>query len=390
MNRDYVKSIRLMVIVFSVFLSNIYAQESDSTKAYKFEVIKELKTTSVKNQSSSGTCWAFATISFLESEALRIGGKEFDLSEMFIVRNAYITRSIDYVRFHGKAVFSPGGQAHDVINEIRDHGLLPEDVYKGLNIGKEKHNHSEMDAVLKSFVDAIVKNRGGEITPVWLKAFTAIVDAYLGDIPENFEYEGDKYNTSVDFAKNVGLDPDDYVEITSYNHHPFYTKFDLEIPDNWSHDLYYNVPLDDLITIMNNALENGYTIAWDGDVSEKSFSFKNGVAIIPAKDWSDKTGEEKEKTYKEVETEKEVSENMRQKAFNNFQSTDDHLMHITGLVKDQNGTYYYKIKNSWSEKSNDFGGYINLSEAYVRLKTLAIMVHKDAIPKALAKKLKLK
>ncbi len=390
MKRDYVKSIALMVVVFSLVLSNIYAQESDSTKTYKFEVIKELKATSVKNQSNSGTCWAFATISFLESEALRICGKEFDLSEMFIVRNAYVTRGVDYVRFHGKAVFGPGGQAHDVINEIRDHGLLPDDVYKGVNIGKEKHNHGEMDAVLKSFVDAIVKNRGSEITPVWLKAYTAIVDAYLGEIPENFEYEGEKYKTSADFAENVKLDPDDYIEITSYNHHPFYTKFDLEIPDNWSHDLYYNVPLDDLITIMNNALENGYTIAWDGDVSEKSFSFKNGVAIIPAKDWRDKSSEEKEKTYKEVETEKEVCENIRQKAFNNFQSTDDHLMHITGLLKDQNGTFYYKTKNSWSEKSNDFGGYINISEAYVRLKTLAIMVHKDAIPKAIAKKLKLK
>jgi len=375
----------VMVVAFTI---NLFAQVNDTVNEFQFEVLKEVKTTSVKNQYRSGTCWAFATLSFLESEILRIKGEEYDLSEMFIVKHTYPVKAVNYVRYHGNTVFGAGGQAHDATDVIREYGIVPEIAYDGMEIDEDKHNHGEMDAVLKAIVEAVSKNRGGKVTPVWLEAFEAVLEAYLGEEPKSFEYKAKTY-TPKDFQIKVGINPDDYVEITSFIHHPFYSQFRLEIPDNWTHDDYYNVPVDDLLEVMKNALENGYSIAWDGDVSEKNFSFKNGVAIIPAKEYSDKSDEEKSSIYKKPESEKDITEEMRQETFDNFQTTDDHLMHIVALVKDQNGTYYFKTKNSWSEEANEYGGYIYISEAYVRLKTIAIMVHKDAIPKSIAKKFSL-
>ncbi len=382
----------LAFLVTAMFLlTNLYSQEDEKKKdeegSYKFETIVEVETTPVKDQHRSGTCWAFATISFLESELIKSKGEVYDLSEMYVIRETYPEKAVQYVRMHGNVNFGPGGQAHDVTNVIKKYGIVPENVYPGLEIGEEKHNHGEMDAVLKAMLKAIISKKGGKITPVWLKAYNAVLDVYLGKVPENFEYEGKSY-TAKSFAQNLNIDPDDYIEITSFTHHPFYKKIELEIPDNWSGDEYYNVPVDDLINIMNHALENGYSIAWDGDVSEKDFMFKKGVATVPQKERNDKKKNEKDSANLFPGSEIEVTQLMRQQAFDNYTSTDDHLMHITGIAKDQFGNKYYITKNSWAEDSNDHGGYLNLSEPYIRLKTIAIMINKNALPANIKKRLR--
>ncbi|MFA8435938.1 MAG: aminopeptidase C [Marinifilaceae bacterium] len=370
-------------------------------EGYKFTMVADVPTTSVKDQQSTGTCWAFATTSFIETELLRMGKGDIDLSEMYTVRFAYDQKAMRYFRLHGKGNYSEGGQAHDVLNVIRIYGMAPESVYSGNQYESDIHIHREMVGETKGMLDAVIKNRNRKVTPVWNKALNGVLDVYLGKAPEKFTYKGKEY-TPVSFAKEgMGFNTDDYVELTSYSHHPFYTQFDLEIPDNWSHDLYYNLPIDELMEVMDNALKNGYSVAWDGDVSEKGFSHRNGLAILPEKNTKDMSGAEiakwekmssKEKNaelynFKKPGVEKKVDQALRQETFNNYKTTDDHLMHLTGIVKDQNGTIYYKTKNSWATDSNDFGGYLNMSESYVRLKTVAIMVHKDAIPAALKEKL---
>jgi len=400
---------KTIIIFLSIILGNLtilQAQEKDTIikeEGYQFEITKKIKTTDVKNQNRSGTCWSFATVSFIESEILRISNEEYDLSEMYFVRFAYYTKAINYIRMHGKANFSPGGQAHDVINIIRQYGLMPEQVYLGLNYGEENHNHGELDAVLKGFLDAVKSNKNKKITPNWINAFNAVLDVYLGELPSEFKYNNKTY-TSKQFAENSGLNPDDYVELTSYSHHPFYTSFSLEIPDNWSNDKYYNLPIDELVLVMDNAIENDYTIAWDGDVSDKGFSYRKGLAIVPEKNLEDLNDTEREKwekltkkekesqlyKFKKPQKEKNITQEIHQKAFDNYSSTDDHLMHIIGVAKDQNGTKYYITKNSWAANSNDFGGYLNMSESYIRLNTIAIMIHKDAIPKKIRRKLGIK
>lgn len=393
----------LLLIVCSLCLSILaFSQENNRGNAYEFTKKIEIKHSPVKDQYKSGTCWSFATVSFFESELLRIGKNETDLSEMFFVNHAYREKADRFVRFQGKTNFGPGGQAHDVLNTMRKFGVATEAEYPGLLSGEKKHDHGEFDAVLNGFIKAVVANEGGKISKSWATAYNAVVDAYLGPLPE-------KSNNLVDVkAKGVhsatlGLNPDDYIEITSYLHHPFYSSFILEIPDNWSFGSYHNLPLDQLVEVMKYALEKGYTIAWDGDVSDKGFSHSNGLALIPdavlvsadgtemAK-WekmSDKEKNEYAYNFKEIRKEKVVTPEMRQEVFNNYQATDDHLMHIVGLVNDQTGKDYFIVKNSWSDKSNAFGGYLNMSEAYVRLNTIAIMVHKDAVPDHLKKLMKL-
>ena len=376
------------------------AQDEVADTAYIFKTIAEVPVTSVKDQHRSGTCWAFGGISFLEAEVLRITGLERDLSEMFVVRYAYADKALKYVRLHGRSNFGGGGQAHDVTNVIREYGIVPEQVYPGLEIGEEKHNHGEMDGVLRGFLDAVVKKRGGKLTPKWFEAYSAILDVYLGSVPASFDVEGNDFDPP-GYAEELEINPDDYVELTSYSIYPFYEQVNLEIPDNWSADLYYNVPLQDLMDVIDYALENGYSMCWDGDVSDKGFSHKNGIAILPEKDvesldgtererWEKLTAAEKAKELYDFEKpgdEKEISQQMRQEHFDNYSSTDDHLMHLSGIVKDQHGTKYYVTKNSWDDDSNDNGGYLNMSESYVKLNTIAIMVHKEALPKKLAKKL---
>jgi bleomycin hydrolase len=376
------------------------AMQPGQDTAYVFETLIEIPVTTVKDQHRSGTCWAFAGISFIEAEILRITGRDTDLSEMYIVRHAYEDKASGYVRMHGKSNFGPGGQAHDVTNVIRKAGIVPEAVYPGLSYGEEKHDHGELDAVLKGYLDAVVRKRGGRLTPVWHEAFAAILDVYLGKTPEKFDWDG-KTLDPLSFAADLSIDPDSYVELTSYNAYPYYEMVKLEIPDNWSNDYYFNIPLNEFLEVIDHALLNGFTICWDGDVSDRGFSHKHGLAILPEKKLEDLDGTERARweklsesekagelyTFDKPVNEKQVDEALRREHFDNYTATDDHLMHLTGMVSDQNGTRYYVIKNSWDDNSNERGGYLYMSEAYLKLNTVAIMVHKSALPPALRKRL---
>jgi len=373
----------ILSFIFIPFINN--AQDKEKQDVYKFEMVKEVKTTPVKNQANSGTCWSFATTSFIESELIRLGKGEHILSPMFSVRLAYLPKAVNYIRYSGLTNFGNGGQAHDVINVIKEHGFIPEEIYNGMKIGEENHNHGELDAVLKAIVDAVNKNRGGKITPRWKDVVESTLNIYLGTPPKEFSYQGKTY-TPKSFAESLGFKPEDYVELTSYMHHPFYTKFDLEVPDNWSKDQYYNIPVDDVIKIMDNAILNGYSVAWDGDVSEKKFD-KKGFAIVPLDEEPAVDKLKKDSVEAQPEKEKVINQRMRQETFDNRTTTDDHLMHVTGIAKDQNGTKYYYTKNSWGTKDKKYDGYWYISEPYVRLKTIAIMVHKDAIPSEIKNKL---
>jgi bleomycin hydrolase len=353
---------------------------------YVFKVENEVKRTPVKNQYRTGTCWCFSTISYLESEMLRLGKEELDLSEMFVVRNTYPRKAVNYVRLHGNANHSQGGQGHDVLEQIRRFGIVPESVYPGLNIDEKRHNHGEMVAVLQGILDGVLKRAGTRVTPRWLDAYEDVLDIYLGKVPQSFVYNGKTY-TPKSFADDyLQLKYDDYIELTSYDIYPYYQKCRLEIPDNWTYDAnYYNVPIDDLENIVDHALKNGHSLVWDGDVSERDFSgggsdtdHGSGYAIVPEKDWEDKTKAERKQKITGPVPEREISQEMRMKTFDNFSTSDDHLMHIVGLACDQKGTKFYLTKNSGGiDQSNE--GYIYLSRSFFRLKTTAIMINKAAL-----------
>lgn len=385
----------LLLLVLSFQISAQSAKDSIPEK-FVFTKVIDLPATSVKDQSASGTCWSFATTSFIESELLRTAKDTFDISEMYFARKAYETKAIHYVRLHGTANFGEGGQAHDVMNIVRKYGMITDAAYSGLANGQTKPVHAEMDALLKAMVEAISKNPAGKLSPEWISAISGVLDVYLGKVPAAF---GTTNTTPLDFAKKIN--PDDYIEITSYTHHPFYSAFTLEIPDNWSGDSYYNVQLDELIQILDYSLSKGYTVVWDGDVSDKGFSHKNAIAIVPEVNIDNLPATERSKweklsekerkaqfyTFTKPVPERNITPEIRQAAFDNFSATDDHLMHITGTETDQNGKRYFHTKNSWAADSNSEGGYLNISEAYIRLNTIAIMVHKDAVPKEIQKKL---
>lgn len=393
----------LFTLLLCVSVLNLNAQKKKSKtveeEGYNFTELISLPATSVKNQSRTGTCWCFATTSFIESELLRTGKGEYDLSEMYIVRQNYIDRLNDNYLRRGNGNVSQGSLAHDWMRIFSNDGIVPDEVYAGLNYGSETHNHSEMLAFIKAVSEVPVKLR--KQSDQYHAIVNGILDTYLGEVPESFTYKGKNYSPE-SFANELGINPDDYVEITSFNHFPFYTKGTLEVPDNWTHDRFYNVPLDELMEIQDYALENGYTVNWDGDVSEKGFSHTNGVAINPdvmhTEDFSgtdrarfeDMTPARRlEEVYKfnKPFPEVNVTQDIRQTGYESFVTTDDHLMHITGMVKDQNGTKYYITKNSWGTDRNKFGGYLNMSESYVRAKVIFIMVHKDAVPADMRKKL---
>jgi len=378
-------------------------EEKKEEKSYQFTVVKEIPCTTVKDQYRSGTCWSFSGLGFLEAEMLRLGKPAVDLSEMFVVYHSYSDKAVKYVRLHGSLNFSAGGAFHDVTNVIKEYGIVPDEVYNGLNYGEEKHVHGELDRILLDQAKAVVENPNKKLTTAWHDALNGTLDSYLGKLPEKFSYQGKEY-TPQSFAQNfVNLNLDDYVEISSFSHHPFYSKFIIEVPDNWSWDQVYNVPLNELDEIIDNAINTGYTVAWAADVSEKGFSTsQKGVAVLPIVDkanmsdaeinkWEKQTEKERnEDLYKLAKPglEKVITQEVRQIDFDNYQTTDDHGMVITGTAKDQNGTPYYKVKNSWG-KYNDYDGFFFASKSYVMCKTTSIMVHKDAIPKNIRKKLNL-
>ncbi|MCC7297897.1 MAG: aminopeptidase [Bacteroidia bacterium] len=389
----------LSLIVFFSSLS-LLAQDTLTNRKgseYKFKSIYNAEATSVQDQCRTGTCWSYSSLSFLESELIRNQKGKHNLSEMYIVRCAYIERAITYIRMGGKHQFDQGGEFHDIPYIVRKYGIMPEEAYKGLEYGEDRHNHAEMVSMLQGMLDKLKDNPQGKLTPAWIKAVTGVVDAYLGEVPEKFTYQGKEY-TPQSYAQFLGLNMDDYVVLTSFTHQPMYKPFAIEVADNWAMQTAWNVGLDELTAAMTNSLKNGFTIAWASDVSEKGFSFYDGLGIVPDNDTMVKQKSKDNKMFNDGGgvragygfshpiAEKNITPEVRQMAFDEQSTTDDHGMHITGLVQDQNGKNYYVVKNSWGT-ANYLQGYLYVSDAYIRYKTICVMVHKDALSKDIKKKL---
>ncbi|MBP6062367.1 aminopeptidase C [Bacteroides graminisolvens] len=386
----------VLIATLGLLSLNTVAQEPKKEEGFVFSTVKENPITSIKNQNRSSTCWSFSSLAFLESELLRQGKGEYDLSEMFVVHHTMADRAERYVRLHGDNSFSPGGSFYDVVYCMNNYGLVPQEAMNGIMYGDTLPVHNELDAVAEAYVNAIAKGKLTKLTPVWMNGLNAIYDTYLGKCPEKFSYKGKEY-TPLTFAKSLGLNADDYVSLTSYTHHPFYKKFAIEIQDNWRNAESWNLPIDEFMTVIENAVNNGYTVAWGSDVSEDGFT-RDGIAVVPQMNRTDLTGSDmarwtgltmadkrKELTSKPM-PEMDITQEMRQKAFNNWETTDDHGMLIYGMAKDQNGKEYYMVKNSWGT-NNKYKGTWYASKAFVKYKTMNILVHKDALPKEIAKKL---
>lgn len=367
-------------------IKKIEGNKSDSNK-YVFTVVKNIENTSVKNQASSGTCWSYSTNSFLESEMIRLGKEPVDIAEIFTARCVYKDKADMYVRLHGGLSWGDGGSCHDVINVFAKYGALPQSVYSGLNYGTSKNKFGEFQGVLKGMLDAVVRNANGTLTPVWKTAFEKVMDVYLGEVPASFDWKGKTYTPRTFADQVVGIKPAEYIEFSSFNNYPFYTQVPLLVQDNWDFQKVVNVPINDITSIIDHAIANGYTIAWATDVSEKYFSWKNGVAFVPEKNWEDMEEAEQKSLFNGKAAEHVITQEMRQKAFDNYETTDDHGMHIVGSAKDQTGKDYYIVKNSWGEK-NDYKGYLYVSKAYAQYKTTAFLVHKGAVPKDILSKIK--
>ena len=397
---------KFMTLIGLVLSAAVMAQTdtipatNDSTEGFRFTTIDSVAITPVKDQNRSSTCWAFSTLGFLESEVLRTKGIELDFSEMYVVSKTMIDRATYCVRLYNEPHFAPGGSAYDVIYCMSHYGLVPQEAMPGIRYAWTKNDtlpvHSELDHVASGYLKGLSGLK--RISPVWREGLQAIYDTYLGSCPEEFEYEGKKY-TPKSFVQFLGLKEDDYISITSYTHHPFYERFALEVPDNWRMDQMYNVPMEDMMRIIDNALANGYTLAWGADVSEIGFTRK-GIGVVPDEDnGADITGSDmakwvgmsndkkKEELTKKPLPEKTITQQMRQDAFDNWENTDDHGMQIFGTAQDQNGKRYYMIKNSWGTLRSDYKGIWYVSEAFMQYKTNDILVHKNAIPKDIRKKL---
>lgn len=378
----------IAIALVALTFSGTQAQDLRNKKDghFVFTNVKNLERTDVDDQNRTSTCWSFSSLSFFESELLRMGKGKVNLSEMFVVRKSYEDKADIYVRMHGNHSFAPGGAFHDAISTWKKYGMMPQSAYAGMNYGERKHNHQEMDEMLSGLVKTVVKAPNGHISTAWKSAFNGTLDAYLGTLPATFEVDGKKYDAK-SYSQSLGLNPDDYIMLTSFTHHPAYSKFVLEVPDNWAMGEVYNLPLNELAEVMESAINNGYTFAWGSDVSDKGFSWKNGVAVVPESKWEDLTKIEIDSIVSWPTKQRVITPEMRQVAFDNYETEDDHGMHITGMAKDQNGTKYYIVKNSWGTKSNDCDGYMYASESFVLYKTTDIMVHKSALPKHIAKKL---
>ncbi len=357
--------------LFIIFLVGFFINTSayPDIKGGEFSLETVIKHFPVIDQGSTGTCWSFATTSFLESEIIRKGYPETDLSEMFFVYHAYENRALNYLLFHGNNNIGQGGQAHDVMNVLAQYGMMTQEAFPGVE-GNGRLNHRNLEREVRDEAQRLNDKKDG-FTSKNLETFDAILDNHLGQLPKKMA-RGSKKITPIEFRDSFEIDPDDYIELTSYSHRPFYKPFVLEVPDNWAHGLYYNLPIDELVEVMYYALENGYTIAWDGDTSEKTFSYVNCKADLPRKQKG------------------KVDQKLRQETFYNRTTTDDHLMHIVGISSDREDRKMFYTKNSWGPASNDCGGYLHMTEDYVRLKTLAVMVNKESIPAHIRQKLELK
>jgi bleomycin hydrolase len=344
----------------------LLSQDISKEEHYDFTILKDLAATPAKNQAMTNTCWCFSVISMLESELLRMGKDTFDLSEMFLVRHIYEEKAEKYIRMHGTINFAGGGFFHDVLHALDTYGIVPDEVYSGLTNGKTIHYHEEMDDTLREYVDKIIHNETNNINPGWRNGFNEILDSSLGVLPVDFTNGMKNYNPET-YSSELGINTDDYVEITSFSHHPFYKQFILEVPDNWAWGSFYNVPLDELMEIIYYSINNGYTVVWSADISDKGFTWSKGVATVPDK--------------------KYIDQELRQEGFDNYSTTDDHGMHITGLASDKNGNKYLRVKNSWGTKGSPYNGFLYASESYVRYKTIAIMVNKNGIPAVIRQKL---
>ena len=383
-----------------LLFTNQVSSQNNSNSAYRFTTIKELPVTSVKNQNRTSTCWSFSTLSFLESEIIRKGKGSYDLSEMFVVSKSYSDKTDKYIRTGGKINMAPGSSFGDALYIWKHYGIVPDEIMDGLEYGEESHVHNEMDAVLSGYVKALERNPNGKLSTAWKRGIKGILDSYLGSVPEKFVYNGKEY-TPKSFAASLEINPDDYISLTSYTHHPFYSSFALEIPDNWRWDLSYNIPLDELVRIVKNSIENGYSVLWASDVSEKGFTRK-GVAIVPETDTKNMSGSDQERwlglSKNEIEAkiysldnvvkERVITQELRQTGYDNLQTTDDHGMHIFGIAKESNGETFFMVKNSWGE-TGEYKGIWYVSEPFLRYKTMNIVVHKNSIPADILKKLNL-
>lgn len=386
------------IVSFATAVADDNVATPDS--GFVFTDVTVVKTSPVRDQNKSGTCWAFSTTSFFEEEILRKTGKLVDLSDMFTVRHCYGDKADRYVRLYGDCNFSQGGSGMDMPHVWRVYGMMPEEAYPGIQYGEDKHVHAEMERVLKGYVDAVAAKPNKRVSTAWRKGYEGVLDAYLGEIPETFVYEGKTY-TPQSFAASLPINMDDYVPITSFSHHPFYQEFILEVPDNWLYERYMNVPLDEMQAIVDNALDNGYPVAWAADVSEGGFKWAKGFAVMPkGKSEGDMDGTELSRWVKLSDKDREnakydingpvaeieVTQEVRQDMFDRQETTDDHGMVIVGRAVDQKGNKYYKVQNSW-DTNQIYDGFFYVSEPYFRAKTVDILVNQEAIPAEIAKKI---
>lgn len=366
---------KLFVIALALTVNYTWAQDSLS-----FEKIVQWDANPVESQGQTGTCWSFSASSFLESELIRMKKGTHNLSEIFIARQVYVRKADNYVGRHGKTQFGEGSLGHDLLNAVDKYGIVPNEVFSGLQLNSGKHNHAELANVLEAYLKAIVENKGRKLTPVWKDAYNGLLDTYLGEYPEKFTYQEKEY-TPKSFAESLGIAGKNYITLTSYTHKPFYSNFILAIPDNWDNGTFYNTPLYEMVAVTKKALKDGFTIDWDADVSNNGFNSKEGLAVTPLEDETP--------NFEVTAEEMNVTPEIRQENFENYTVTDDHLMHIVGLAKGVDGKEYFIVKNSWGDDRglDDFKGHVLVSEAYFRMNTISVLMHKDAVSKDLKSKL---